>query len=274
MKPRDDLFVSFGDFHNGGLTALFPNYSMQFVYDKKNVLTYLPTPQQAEMYEHFMSGARVAKEMAKGKRLRIILNGDAIDGNHHGTIQIITPNQRHQSQIHIEVMENFLDACGFSVKNGDELHYVSGTESHTRWDEYGINEHFEAIGAQYHDELKIESNGRRLWWVHEGPKPGKGANEGNAVRNFARDVYWDCLKEKIDPPHLITTSHYHKSTYETFSDSYRHTTHIQVLPSYQMKTRYAIKVSPFQRNDIGMVFNTVTTGGDIRFEPYLWGGMQ
>ena len=276
MKPRDELIINLGDTHNGGLTALFPNYSMQFKYDDKNVLSYSPTPYQAAMYEHFISGAVKAKEMGKGKKLRVILNGDAIDGNHHGTIQIISPNQKHQSQIHIEVMENFLDACGFSVKNGDELHYVSGTESHTRWDEYGIREHFDAIGAQYHDELKLEVNSLRLWWVHEGPKPGKGANEGNAVRNFARDVYWDCLKSvpQITPPHLITASHYHKNTYDVFADSYRHTIHIQVLPSYQGKTRYGQKASPFQRSDIGMVFNVVTAGGDLRFEPYLWDGSE
>lgn len=156
MKPRDEFIVNFGDFHNGGLTALFPNYSMQFKYDDKNVITYSPTPQQAAMYEHFMSGAKYVKDNVKGKRLRIVMNGDAIEGSHHGTIQVVTANQKHQSEIHIEVMESFLDASGFSVKNGDELHYVSGTESHTRWDEYGIKEHFEHIGAQYHDELKLE----------------------------------------------------------------------------------------------------------------------
>jgi len=153
---------------------------------------------------------------------------------------------------------------------------VSGTEVHTGWYEYGISKHFEPIGAQYHDELRLESNGLRLWWTHEGPRPGKGANEGNAVRNFARDVYWDCLKSvpQILPPHLITTSHYHKNTYDVFADSYRHTTHIQVLPSYQLPTRYGQRVSPFQRRDIGMVFNTVTAEGDLRFTPYLWEGMK
>lgn len=270
-KSRDVFIVNFGDFHSGGLTALFPNYNMTFVYDKGNALPYSPSPQQSAMYEHFISDAKKTKELSKGMKKVIVMNGDAIDGNHHATIQIISPSPKHHSQIHIELMDNFIKESGFSVKNGDELHYVSGTESHTGWEEYGIYSHYEALGAQYHDELHLEINGKRLWWVHQGAKPGKGVNEGNPLRNYARDVYWDCMKEKRDAPHLISSSHFHKNSYDAFSDSYRHTVHYQTLPSWQMKTRFAIKASAFQRNDIGTVFNVVTENGDIRFyEPQLW----
>lgn len=274
-KPRDTFIVSFGDWHSGGLTALFPNYPMTFEYDKNNKLPYRPSLEQSSMYKHFLGDAKKTKELSKGMKKVIVLNGDAIEGNHHNTIQIISPNPKHHVQIHIELMETFIKESGFSVKNGDELHYVTGTESHTGWEEYGIQQHFEPIGAQYHDELYLTVNGKRLWWVHQGAKPGKGVNEGNPLRNYARDAYWDCVKEKREAPHMITSSHFHKNTYDSFSDSYRHTIHYQTLPSWQMKTKFAKKVSAFQRNDIGTVFNIVTESGDVRFfEPVLWGWKQ
>lgn len=244
---------------------------MSFEYDKKNVLSYSPTPYQSSMFAHFTDCALEMRAMGKDKKKIIVMNGDAIDGNHHGTIQIISPSPKHHSQIHTELMDAFIDASGFSVKNGDELHYVSGTESHTGWEEYGIKEHYDALGAQYHDDLRMTINGMRLWWTHQTAKPGKGANEGNPLRNFARDIYWDCMKANEPAPHMITGSHFHKSSYDSFNDSYRHTIQIQILPSWQMKTRFGISASAFQRNDIGMQFTEITTGGDIRrMKPLLW----
>ena len=275
MDTRDEFLVKMGDTHSGSTTALFPNYQMIFKLDEKNSKPYSPSTYQVGMYEHFMKCALFTRERAVGKKIKVVMNGDAIDGNHHGTQQIITGNPKDHSKIHVELMENFLDACGFSVKNGDELYYISGTESHTGWEEYGIAERMQVWGARYTDELRLKVNGRNFWFTHQGPKPGKGTNEGNPLRNFAKDVYWDSIKEKKEPPHMISTSHFHKSSYESYNDSYAHTVHIEVLPSWQMKTRFGIGVSPFQRNDIGMAFNVVTAEGDIRvLPPMLWEGMQ
>lgn len=275
MKPTDEIIVKMGDTHSGSSTALFPDYQMTFKLDEKNYFSYSPTSYQTGMYNHFIACGKKAKELSKGKRLKVVMNGDAIDGNHHGTQQLVTRNPKHHSEIHVELMETFLDVCGYSIKNGDELYYVSGTESHTGWEEYGIAAAMQAYNAKYSDELMLNINSRRFWWTHQGPKPGKGVKEGNPLRNFAADVYWDCLKEKRQPPHMISTSHYHKSSYESFNDSYAHTVHIEVLPSFQIKTRFGIAASPFQRNDIGMSFNMVTAEGTIHvLPPMLWGGAQ
>lgn len=264
MIPKDVLVVNISDMHSGGTTALFPGYQMTLTLDGEEVLHPSPTEKQKSMFAHWLLCARWVKQIGKGKRLLVVHNGDAIEGNHHGTIQIITPDQKQQSQIHIELMDTFLKESGFSVKNGDELHYTSGTESHTGWEEYGISAHYHALGAKFHIELKKEVNGRELWWTHHGAGAGKGANEGNGYRNWLRDIYFDCLREEVRPPSVVVTAHFHKSLYQTYVASYRHTIHGMILPSWQMKTRYAYRVAPFQRNDIGLSVYEVTAGGDIR----------
>lgn len=267
---RDVITASISDMHSGGLTALFPNYQMVFEYDNNNRIPYMPTGLQLKLYDHWIYCADVLKKKAKGKKMVIVFNGDAIEGAHHNTIQIISARPSHQGEIFTELFETFLARSGFSVKNGDELYFIAGTESHTGWEEFTLKKKFDVLGAKYGDELKLKINGKNLWWKHEGAQPGKGTNEGNAIRNFARDIYWDCIKEGKEPPHLITNSHYHKASYDSYNNSYRHTVHCQVLPSWQMKTRYGHRASNFQRNDIGMTFNEITKDGNIIIgEPLL-----
>ncbi|WP_206688750.1 hypothetical protein, partial [Streptococcus pseudopneumoniae] len=64
-KSRDTFIVSFGDWHSGGLTSLFPNYPMTFEYDKNNKLPYRPSIEQSSMYKHFIGDAKKTKDMSK-----------------------------------------------------------------------------------------------------------------------------------------------------------------------------------------------------------------
>lgn len=261
---RDTVIVSISDTHSGSSTALYPGYPMTFKHGEKDAFTLSPTEDQKKLYNHWVFCADEVMKLSIGKRKIIVFNGDAIEGVHHGSIQIMSPNIKHQNEIHIELMEEFLKRCDFSVSNGDELYYISGTESHTGWEEYGFKEHFEHLGARYMDDLRLMVNGVEFWYTHHGPNPGKGANEGNALRNWLRDIYFDCMKSNTKPPDMVITGHFHKSHYNTYNDSYQHTIHGIVLPSWQRKTRYAFRVAPFQRNDIGLSRIIVTADGDIR----------
>ena len=267
MNTQDIFVVNISDMHSGGTTALFPDHPMDFDFNGKFEVNHTPTQDQVQMYKHWIQSADTVKRMAKGKRMIVVHNGDALEGAHHGSVQSITQNPSHQSKIHIELFETFLKRSGHSKKNGDELHYTSGTESHTNWNEYGLAQHFSHLDPQFHDEMQIERNGRRLWWTHHGGGAGKGANEGNAYRNWLRDIYFDCLKSGVRAPDVIVTAHFHKCIYQPYSDSFRHTIHGMILPSWQMKTRYAYKVAPFQRNDIGLVVYEISKDGDIRIHP-------
>ena len=262
------LAVSFGDTHCGSTTAVFPDRTLQFKYDDKNIIPYSPTPEQVAIYNHMMKCAESISHYKNGKKI-IVVNGDVIDGNHHGSAQVVSAHTKHHVQVFIEVMDDFLARSGFSRNNGDELHFVSGTESHTGWEEYGIAEHYDFIDAQYHDEMEKELNGRLAWWVHQGAKPGKGTKEENPLRNWAYDQYWDCIKEKRRPPDMIFSSHFHKAGYAVYNDGYKHTIHYQTLASWQRKTRFGLRAAPFQRNDIGLTLTEVTAGGHIRIIPPL-----
>lgn len=206
--------------------------------------------------------AKTIKKKYAGHAKVIIHNGDATEGIHHRTIQLSAPMLDDHVQIHEEIMEAFLANVGFSVKNGDELHYVSGTETHTGYTEQRIARHFDALGAKFHDELKLNQFGKSIWFVHQWKYPGDGHTEGDGVRNGLRMMYFNSLKEGWRMPDVVIGSHFHKAVHMTYTQDWR-TFHGLITPSFQMKTRFAQKVVAFQRNDIGVALVEVSPEGMI-----------
>ena len=268
MPTKNDvLIVSLSDMHSGSERALFPNWE---VVPEKRAGDSDPAPMkgsaiQHRIFKHFDYCAGEVKKISGGKRLVVVNNGDAVEGAHHGTIQIMSPHPADQVKIHIELMEYFLDKCGFSKKRGDELHYVSGTETHTGWTESGIVNHFSHLSPGYHDDFRTCINGREVWHTHHGGNAGDGQNEGDAYRNWLKRIYYNNLKGGKKQPDIVFTGHVHRPIYASYVQDY-HTIHGIIIPSWQLKTRYAYRAAPFQRNLIGMTITEITAGGDIRIK--------
>lgn len=210
------------------------------------------------------------KVRRKDKRLIVVHDGDAIEGVHHGSQQIITYSKDEQADLHVDLMDTFLQTVNFSRKQGDRLYYVSGTETHVEDKEDRIANNLPAEkdkdGRRVWDFLELIVNGRRVWFLHHGKGRGAGANEGNSFRNWLRDIYWDCKKTGTPPPDLVISGHTHTPIYNTYvirnGDGY-HTIHGVIAPSWQSKTRFAYKVAPVERNEIGIVFVEIKADGEI-----------
>jgi UDP-2,3-diacylglucosamine pyrophosphatase LpxH len=229
-----------------------------------------------EMWAHFLKCGEFAREHRRGKRLIMAHVGDAIEGTHHGTRQVVTYVKDEQAEVHTSLMDTFLKLAKFSRKAGDKLYYISGTEVHVHDKEDKIAEDLPAEpnpeGGHVFEHLELEVNGRRVWFVHHGPARGKGANEGNALRNWLRDIYYDALKLGVEPPDVVITGHTHTPTYGNFiasrGDSF-HVLHGVICPSWQRKTRFAYKVAPVERNEVGAVFLEIRADGEIRMPVIL-----
>jgi hypothetical protein len=235
--------------------------------EKERLLTYSNV--QKKLFEHLMESGKEIKEKFKSHKKIVIHNGDAIEGLHHRTIQLSAPMEDDHALIHIDVMERFLKVVDFSVKNGDELYYGSGTETHTGWSEARIARQFSSVGAKYYDELKLKQYGKSIWFAHQWKNSGDGANEGNAIANGLKGMYYNSLKEGWEMPDLTVGSHYHKASMASWSQGWK-TYYGMITPSFQMKTRFGQKVSAFQRNDVGLgLVETRENGLMVIHEPLL-----
>ena len=259
---KDTVIVPLSDMHSGSTTALCPNRFMQFKHTN-----HTPLSAQVRMYEHFEKCAGVVREARKGKDLVVVCVGDAIDGVHHDTLQIFTRLVNEQMDVHEELMTCFKKAVGF--KATDRLYYVTGTEVHVEDTEDLLAHRLGAVPngpVSAFDELYLDVNSRRLWFSHHGRSPGKGANKGNTLRNWLKDVYHEAMQEGIAPPDFVITGHTHNPYYENYvarRDGHYHIIHGLICPSWQQKTRYAYKVAPLVKNKIGMQHFTVTKDGHI-----------
>lgn len=260
LKIADTLLVTLSDMHSGGSTALFPNRFVQFKHSN-----HTPTADQSEMWKHFEKCAEYVKEHRKGKRLILVHDGDAIDGVHHSAIQAVTFIKDEQAELHVELMDYFMRTAQFNGET-DKLFYVSGTETHVEDKEEKIAKDLRAVGRRVYDHLEMDINGRLVWFVHHGKQRGRGANEGNSLRNWLRDIYFDCRKLGKRPPDLVISGHTHTPTWNVFIAREKQDFHqLQgvVCPSWQGKTRFAYKVAPVDVNEIGAVFIDIRADGII-----------
>lgn len=264
---KDTLIVVLSDFHSGGSTALFPNRFWQSGTTEHN---HTPTQRQQALYAHFETCMEYALQHRRGRRLVVVHDGDAIEGVHHGSVQMVTMNKDEQIELHTELMDTFLRKVRFSRKEGDLLYYISGTETHVGEHEQTIAKDLKAQknpdGGRVYHHLELDINGRILWFFHHGKKRGNGANEGNALRNFMRDIYFDCVKQEKRPPDFVITGHTHTPAFNTYivpqKDTY-HTIHAIICPSWQEKTRYGHMIAPIDRNEIGAVYLQIRATGEI-----------
>lgn len=250
--------------HSGGSTALFPNRFWQFKHGN-----HTPDAKQKEMWEHFAKCAEYVKQNRKGKRLIVIHDGDAIEGVHHHSLQAVTFDTDEQADIHIELMDYFLQTVNYG--ENDKLFYVSGTEAHVGEKEEKIAKDLQAERpskeARIFDHLELELNGRLLWMIHHGKARGRGPNEGNSLRNWLRDVHFDCRKLGKRSPDLVISGHTHTPSWNVFiarEQTDFHMIHGVIAPSWQAKTRFAYKVAPVDVNEIGLVTIDVKADGEIR----------
>lgn len=252
---KDTLVTCLSDMHSGSSTALFPHFKkLQNGFWQFKNTRYVPSGRQCDIFTHFEKSADSVAGLRKGKRLLIVHDGDAIDGVHHNTNQLATYNPDEQVEVHTWLMQYFMKRTKYDHSKGDLLYYISGTETHTRDYEDAIAEELNAekpSSAKLWDFLPLEVNGRLLWILHHGAGAGKSYLEGDALRNWLKRIYWQCVKDKIRPPDVVITGHVHVPTYSTYVQDY-HTIHGIILPSWQAKTRYAYMVAPVDVNKIGL----------------------
>lgn len=203
---------------------------------------YRPNAVQEQLWQwwgdFFGRAATVAEK--NGGPVYLVVNGELIEGSHHGTSQVLSVNPADQARCARRVMEPALAVA-------DKLFVVRGTDAHSG--ESGRNDERLAceLGAVQNPatdlyswyELNQEIEGVRLNWMHH----AWGATRpwtrgGNALRMAAALVYNYC-DDPENRPHLAVRSHVHR-----WADSYdQHPVRVIVTGPWKASDGYGAKVS-------------------------------
>lgn len=200
----------------------------------------------------------------KGKaHLYQCFNGDAVDGNHHGTTQILSGNPNAQAAVLTEAMRVPLDL------SPSRLFFVRGTEAHVGHS--GSSEEKIADGLR-RDKRPVEGDPEMQtasWWhlraeiegvhldiTHHGRTGQREHTRASAAVLHAHDILLSHVKRGERHPDLCLRGHYHR-----FNDSYDACpVRVVTTGAWQLKTGYVHKVAADTMADIGGAIVVIRDG--------------
>lgn len=182
----------------------------------------------------------------KGEPFALVLNGDLIEGNHHGTKEIISPDVGDHFNAAVQTLAPLAKIAAASF-------VVRGTEAHVQNSEAGLGKVLgcqlnQELGIHAFDRLVLELNGvRHVFRHHIGTSVRRGLAGTQLSANLAEEQVEAANNgEKI--PRVVVCSHRHK--FGLYQDT---NGLLVVTPPFQGLTRFGHKVVSQARTNPGVV---------------------
>lgn len=242
------LLVVAGDPHPGSTLAVCPPEGVRL----DDGGTYHPSKVQEWLWWAWTDGLAKAEQRRKDAdaEIWVVLNGDLMEGDHHGTSQIISKNPEAQAYVAERVFGVVKDL------KPNRLFVVRGTEAHTG----GAGSAEEALARRLGAERDKETRNWSRWHLrlnvhgllndfqHHGRSSGRPHLEMNAAAGLAHQIFLEHAKKRLPHPDLAWRSHTHRryDSYDAFP------TRVIGVPSFQVKTSHVHKVAPESIGQIGM----------------------
>lgn len=254
------VLAAMSDMHCGSTVALHPAWPTPL----DDGGEYSPSSAQEWMWDHWISYAEKIADTADGAPVHLILNGDLVDGDHHGTAQIVSRHPNTQLDILKEAMRRMLDITNPTsvvVVRGTEVHVGksgSAEESFARWlVAQGISVPPAAgTGNLSHWHFRGEYEGVLVDAAHHGRIGQRPWTKINATLSLAAQITMEHAMTGERVPDLAIRSHYHQ--WADTNDAYP--TRVIQTPAWQLATAYVHKVAPGALADIGGAIITIDDG--------------
>lgn len=166
----------------------------------------------------------------------LVINGDVIDGNHHGTKEIISPEERDHASLACEVLKPL-------AKRAKRVFVTLGTEVHTCNQEHSIAK---ALGAQKieprgyaHANLLLEINGHLASWQHHCSVTSRPWLESGEYSRAIVNEQYEAVRAGLRPPTIMYRAHRHRPG--VYQDLYAS---MVVTGGWQGCTRHTRKAVP------------------------------
>lgn len=262
------LLAFVGDLHCGSAVALCGPDRIEL----DDGQGYIPSRHQQWLWQCWrdMRG-RVETRIKEGARFHsLTVNGDAVDGDHHNTRQIISRDVGVHIRVAVHAIEELL------TLEPANLFIVRGTEAHVGHSGSAEEAIARILRAEGHPVRTDPATGSNSWWqldldvngllinaLHHGRTGHREHTRQNAANLYAHDLLSIYTKERARVPGLCIRSHNHK-----WLDSYDAAGILRVigLPAWQLKTGFVHRVAPDSPADIGGLIVLVDEDGSYEVE--------
>lgn len=284
---KDTTIAGLADLHGGSTVGLM--YPRSYQFRGRNARQ---SDEQKALWRRFVQLTEHVRVQRQGRRLFIKLNGDLIDGDHHGTLQLHTRVQSEQMQITLDCLYYFLDEVGYSESDGDRIYVINGTEP-THGSPAITDQIAYELGAvpwrkgkplrEYSDDekenqrrrrdagewrpfqrLRLEVNGKLFDFAHH-PPAGKGGRvwtEGNQARSWLKSELITNRLNDARSSDFYIYAHKHSQMRE-YVEVGNQRAWIYLMPALQLKTEYVYRLAIYQPTSIGGFVAQVDADGTV-----------
>lgn len=202
-----------------------------------------------------------------------LFNGDATEGDHHKTTQILSGNPTAQASVVNSVLKVPL------ATKPDGIVFIRGTEAHVgpsaAFEEriaLGLKKDGwpvivdEVTGNASHWHWQMEHQGKRLDFAHHGKFGSRPSTKMNTVIALALDIFTEHKLNNMPHPDLAVRSHMHQ-----FGDTGNiYPTRLIQMPAWQLRTAFVHRINTTGKlSDIGGILVTVING-KVDVEPIIY----
>lgn len=270
-KPeRKSVLAVVSDIHAGSAVALCCPEPVEL----DDGGTFTPSAPQRWLHANWLDfWQKVGTAKKDADYFGVMVTGDAVEGDHHGSLQVVSRDPAVQMWILKKCFEPVLALAP------DQAVVIRGTETHVG-KSGSAEEHFarwlakEGVGVPRDPSNKMYS-----WWNYDGMLAGhhiSAAHHGRVgqrpwtrsgvVGNLAAQIVMERANRGDPIPDLAFRGHLH--TYHDTHDAFR--TRLIQMPAWQLHTAFAHKVVPECLADIGGIIVTLEPGKKPEVEAVLY----
>lgn len=268
-----DLLVVVEDIHGGSNVAVCPPGGMEL----DDGQTIMPSKAQRWLWKKYKWAWRQAQDLKaeiNADTTVLAINGDMVDGNHHGTSQIATPLE----SFHVRVAHKCLTYALEQIRP-DQIHMTRGTGAHVGKAgtlEEGLARVLRDQGwpliedpdtaqvTSYH--RRYELGGLLVDQRHHGLMGRKAHTRGPYMRYYAQEIELEHRLDEERPPDLALRAHNH--IYGDSGRDHRWKTRVIAGPCWQLMTEYSHR-KPFEALPSIGIYAVVIRDGRDEVVPFL-----
>jgi hypothetical protein len=259
-KPRPIVLAVVSDIHAGSTVAICP--PRVALDDGANYEASKAQQWLWQCWEQYWAHVDAVR-CEHSADLYAVFNGDLVEGNHHGTTQILSGNPNAQAAVVTACM-----AVPLALKPS-RLFFIRGTDAHVgqsasaeeriadglRRDKRPVvGDAATGTASQWH--LRMELHGHLIDVAHHGRTGQREHTRQSAAVLHAHDILLAHVKNGDRYPDLCLRGHYHK-----FNDSHDAApTRVVTTGAWQLATSHVHKVATDSLADIGGAIVTLSPG--------------
>jgi UDP-2,3-diacylglucosamine pyrophosphatase LpxH len=195
------------------------------------------TPLAAWLWNCWQIGHAWLNELLPPQSYGLVINGDCIEGNHHRTTEIWSPDTRNHVKAAKELLKPVADRAG-------KVFMVKGTECHVNGSENSIAEYLGAEvnpehGQPFWQNLRLDFCGRRISVRHHFPATSRSYLEASQYSIQLGNAVNEAVRAGDRAPDIIVGAHRHRTGH--FIDGNRLAV---VTGAWQGLTNHGFKVVP------------------------------